>query len=566
MDGPDSDLKPLISSTEPWAALKSHAASQTLKNVHLGDLLKSDERNMMLAASYDGIYLDFSHQRVTDETMTKLFDLAECANVQGKIADMAAGSTINSTEGRAVMHIALRANPDEKYCVDGKNVVPLVHDVLANIKEFSEMVRSGKHLGATGKALKTTLVIGIGGSFLGSEFVYEALKLYKPATKLAKGREIVFLANVDPTAVAEALFGLDARETLVVVVSKTFTTAETMLNARTVREWLVKGAGPGAVKTQFVAVSSNPTTCAGFGVAPEFVFDLWPWVGGRYSVCSAVGMLPLALCFGFETVKQFLDGARSVDQNFLTAPPRENLALIMALLGVWNSSFLDLPAHAIIPYCEPLKRFPAHIQQVDMESNGKRVTRDGQVLDFSAGEIIIGEPGTNSQHSFFQMIHQGRVIPCDFIGFCRSQRPISLEGEEVTNHDELMSNFFAQPDALALGRDEASLAASNTPAELVPHKIFSGNRPSLSLLLPELTPYTTGQLLALYEHRVAAQGFLWGVNSFDQFGVELGKVMGKSVRIHLNQARAGQVPAGKCDSLSLATQNLLKRYLDIQTK
>lgn len=386
----------------------------------------------------------------------------------------------------------------------------------------------------------------------------------------AKGRTLKFLANVDPVDVNRALMQCDPEATLVVVVSKTFTTAETMLNARTLKRWLIDkipGNADAIVAAHMVAVSSAIPRVVEFGIRAENIFGFWDWVGGRYSVCSAVGVLPLALQYGMPVVRQFLAGAHSMDSHFFEAPPRSNLPMLLGLLGVWNSTFLGYSTRAILPYSQALMRFPAHIQQVDMESNGKRVSIDGEVLDFEAGEINFGEPGTNGQHSFYQLIHQGRTIPAEFIGFCKSPNPMHAEGEVVSNHDELMSNFFAQPDALAIGKTVAELQAEGCPKELQPHKAFPGNKPSISLLFPELNAFTCGQLLALYEHRTAVQGFVWGINSFDQWGVELGKVLASKVRSSIAQARGadGATPDAVVDSavkgFNKSTASMLKKYL-----
>ncbi len=382
------------------------------------------------------------------------------------------------------------------------------------------------------------------------------------AAEVSKGRTLRFLANVDPVDVARATQGLDPEETLVVVVSKTFTTAETMLNARTLRKWLldgIKGASPETViKQHVVAASSAVPLVTEFGVDPANIFGFWDWVGGRYSVCSAVGILPLALVFGYEVMEQFLAGARNIDEHFATAPLRENLPVLMGLLGLWNSTFLGHESRAILPYAQALLRFPAHVQQLDMESNGKRVAIDGRELPFQAGEVNFGEPGTNGQHSFYQLIHQGRVIPTEFIGFARSQNPLELPGEVVSNHDELMSNFFAQPDALAYGKTREELEIEGVKEELRAHKEFPGNRPSISMLFGQLDSFTTGQLLALYEHRVFVQGAIWGINSFDQWGVELGKVLAKQVRTQLATSRQGDATISGFNS---STASMLRHYL-----
>jgi glucose-6-phosphate isomerase len=549
----------MISDTPAWKALAAHA--QEIRSLHLRDLLKDEARAAALTWEADGILLDASRQNATRQTLDLLLDLARDAGLKRRIAAMAAGERINSTENRSVLHIALRAPKRKSITIDGKDVVEEVHAVLERIKSFSKDVRTGKWKGATGKKLINVVSIGIGGSYLGPEFAAEAMRTWPDCAKAAKRRQLRFLANVDPVDVKRALDGLDPERTLVVVVSKTFTTAETMLNARTVRAWIVEALGEAAVAKHMIAVSTNLDAVKQFGIDPANAFGFWDWVGGRYSVCSAVGVLPLALHFGFKPVQEFLHGAHTMDRHFLTAPPERNLPVLLGLFGIWQSSFLGRPARALLPYCQALHKFAPHIQQVDMESNGKRVATDGSELPFDAGEIDFGEPGTNGQHSFYQLIHQGRVVPCDFLGFRRSQQPARVAGEAVDNHDELMSNFFAQPDALACGKTAEECRAEGVPAALIPHKVFPGNRPSNVILMDELSPFACGQLLALYEHRTAVQGFIWGVNSFDQWGVELGKVLAKQVRGQLAKSRAdaGAAVAG----FNPATARLLKSYLGL---
>mmetsp|Transcript_5205 Transcript_5205/g.8552 ORF Transcript_5205/g.8552 Transcript_5205/m.8552 type:complete len:553 (-) Transcript_5205:443-2101(-) len=548
-----------IASTPEWAALAAHVAE--IDGFHLRYLLKDEKRAALLTTEFEGIYLDYSRQRVTDKTIDLLLKLADVAGLKQKLHDFASGKHINTTEDRAALHIALRAEPTEAIYDNGDNVVPKVHEVLNKIKAFSEKIRGGEWKGVTGKTLTDVVCIGIGGSYLGPEFAYEALRTDAEAKAAATGRRLRFLANVDPVDVARALEGLTPETTLVVVVSKTFTTAETMLNARTIRNWVVKGlAGHAdAVSKHMVAVSTNLPLVEKFGIDPVNAFGFWDWVGGRYSVCSAVGVVPLALQYGFPIVHKFLAGAHSIDKHLLSAPFGHNIPVLLGLLGVWNSSFLKYSVRALLPYSQALLKLAPHIQQVDMESNGKRVALDGSVLPFEAGEVNFGEPGTNGQHSFYQLIHQGRVIPCDFIGFVASQNPINLEGEVVSNHDELMSNFFAQPDALAMGKTEEELKAENVPAKLIPHKVFTGNRPSSSLLFPQLNAYVLGQLLAIYEHRTVVEGFVWGINSFDQWGVELGKVLATKVRNELSKVRKGADVATA--SFNPSTATLLQKYL-----
>ncbi|CAN0872627.1 Glucose-6-phosphate isomerase, cytosolic [Linum grandiflorum] len=548
----------LICDTQPWKDLKAHV--EDIKKTHLRELLNDSDRCKQMLLEFDGITLDYSRQQATLETLNKLQKLAEEAHLKDKIKRMFNGDHINSTENRSVLHVALRAPRDAVIKGDGgKNVVPDVWNVLDQIKDFSEKVRNGSWVGATGKPLTDVISVGIGGSFLGPLFVHTALQTDPEASKQATGRQLRFLANVDPIDVARNITGLNPETTLVVVVSKTFTTAETMLNARTLRTWISKGLGPSAVAKHMVAVSTNLTLVEKFGIDPKNAFAFWDWVGGRYSVCSAVGVVPLSLQYGFSVVEKFLKGAWSIDQHFSSAPFEKNLPVLLGLLSVWNVSFLGYPARAILPYSQALEKFAPHIQQVSMESNGKGVSIDGVSFPIETGEIDFGEPGTNGQHSFYQLIHQGRVIPCDFIGVIKSQQPVYLEEEIVNNHDELMSNFFAQPDALAYGKTPEELLKENVPDHLIPHKTFSGNRPSLSLLLSSLDAYKIGQLLAIYEHRVAVQGFVWGINSFDQWGVELGKSLATQVR---KQLHASRTKKEQVQGFNSSTSGLLKKYLE----
>ncbi|CAN1126923.1 Glucose-6-phosphate isomerase, cytosolic [Linum perenne] len=565
----------LICDTQPWKDLKAHA--EDIKKTHLRELLSDSDRSNQMLLDFEGITLDYSRQQATLETLLKLQKLAEAAHLKDKIERMFNGEHINSTENRSVLHVALRAPRDAVVKSDGKNVVPDVWTVLDQIKDFSEKVRNGSWVGATGKPLTDVISVGIGGSFLGPLFVHTALQtvfqnIYhmeelftgrsSQIRRLASKQKDVNcdcnLANVDPIDVARNIAGLNPETTLVVVVSKTFTTAETMLNARTIRTWISKELGPSAVAKHMVAVSTNLTLVEKFGIDPKNAFAFWDWVGGRYSVCSAVGVVPLSLQYGFSVVEKFLKGAWSIDQHFSSASFEKNLPVLLGLLSVWNVSFLGYPARAILPYSQALEKFAPHIQQVSMESNGKGVSIDGVPLPLETGEIDFGEPGTNGQHSFYQLIHQGRVIPCDFIGVIKSQQPVYLEGETVNNHDELMSNFFAQPDALAYGKTPEELLKENVPDHLIPHKTFSGNRPSVSFLLSSLDAYKIGQLLAIYEHRVAVQGFIWGINSFDQWGVELGKSLATQVRKQLNASRTKKEAIQGFNS---STTALLDKYL-----
>ncbi|QDV37901.1 glucose-6-phosphate isomerase [Tautonia plasticadhaerens] len=546
-----------IAESAPWASLSSHAWA--VAKLHLRDLLQDEGRSRAMRVDAEGIALDFSRQNATEETFALLCSLAEEAEVPGKIRAMFRGDRINTSEGRAVLHVALRAPKGDSITLDGSDVVVEVHEVLDKIRAFSEKVRSGAWTGATGRPLTDVVSIGIGGSYLGPEFVHEALRTDPDCARAAEGRRLRFLANVDPIDVARNLEGLNPETTLVVVVSKTFTTAETMLNARTVRQWLTASLGEGSVPKHMVAVSTNLDGVEAFGIDRGNAFGFWDWVGGRYSVCSAVGVVPLALQYGMGHVEQFLAGAHRIDRHFLDAPMGRNIPAILGLFGVWNSTFLGRADRALLPYCQALLKLAPHIQQVDMESNGKRVGLDGEELTYTSGEVDFGEPGTNGQHSFYQLLHQGRVVPADFIGFTRSQRPMDVQGEAVSNHDELMANFFAQPDALAVGKTAEEVAAEGVPPELVPHKVFPGNRPSNVLLVDgRLTPEACGRLLAVYEHRTAVQGFVWGINSFDQWGVELGKVLAKRVREQLARSRKG---GAAVEGFNPSTTAMLRTYL-----
>ncbi|CDF33354.1 glucose-6-phosphate isomerase [Chondrus crispus] len=537
-------------------ALKN--AASAADDMHLRDLLMDEDRCAAMVASHTGFLLDYSRQRLTKDSMSLLFDLARRVGLSDKIAAMFNGDKINTTEGRSVLHVALRAPKTASITTDGTDVVPAVHEVLDKIKGFTDKVRSGAWVGATGKTLTDVVAIGIGGSYLGPEFVFEALRMDPKASAAASGRRLRFLANVDPVDVARAREGLNPETTLVLVISKTFTTAETMLNARTMRAWIVKALGSDAVAKHMVAVSTNLKGVEAFGINPENAFGFWDWVGGRYSVSSAVGVVPLALQYGFDVVSNFLAGAHDMDEHFKTAPAEQNLPVIMGLIGVWNSTFLGYSTRALLPYQQALLKLAPHIQQVDMESNGKRVRLDGSELNMEAGPINFGEPGTNGQHSFYQLIHQGRVVPCDFVAVIKSQVPVSLPGEPVSNHDELMSNFFAQPDALAFGKSAEQCRVEGIREELVPHKTFPGNRPSSSMLIDELNAFTVGQLLALFEHRTVVEGFIWGINSFDQWGVELGKVLAKDVRTQLTASRSD---GADVSGFNPSTTMLLKKYL-----
>jgi len=483
---------------------------------------------------------------------------------------MVTGEKINFTEDRAVLHTALRSDRVKdggSIILDGVDVVEEVHDVLDRVKDFTERVRSGDLRGYTGKRLRNIISVGIGGSYLGPEFLHECLKTEPEGINSALGYTLRFLSNVDPVDVERACADLDPEETLVVVVSKTFTTSETMLNARTVRQWLwdFMGNDVEVVRKHIVAVASISSVekVEEFGIdTKDYFFKFWDWVGGRYSICSAVGAVPVSLLYGYDLFEKFLQGARSVDEHFINAPLNKNIPVIMGLIGVWNMSFLGYTSRTILPYAEALLKLPAHIQQLNMESNGKKTTSSGLEIDYPVGEIDFGEPGTNGQHSFFQLLHMGQAVPSEFIGFVQSQHDLCIDGESLSSHDELMSNFFAQPDALANGKTAEAVRAEGVPEHLIVHKTFEGNRPSLSLLAPILTAYSCGQILALYEHRTAVQGFLWDLNSFDQWGVELGKKLASDVKGHLLKART---TGESVDTESPATSRLLNYYMDNQT-
>jgi glucose-6-phosphate isomerase len=503
------------------------------------------------------IVLDYSRQKVDLKTMKQLQTLATQSGVEEMRQNMFNGEVVNPTEGRAALHVALRMPRDASVSVDGENVVPKVWKVLDSIHSFSDEVRSGKRRGCTGKVLSDVVSIGIGGSYLSVEFAHEALRTDPEGEKASTGRSLHFLANVDPVDVKRALSGFSAETTLVVVISKTFTTAETMLNAKTVRDWLVTELGtPQCVAKHVVACSTALNKTNEFGIDSNNVFEFWNWVGGRFSISSAVGVLPLSLQYGFDVVSKFLEGAHAMDDHFLTAPVQENLPMLMGLLAIWNINFMGYDTFAILPYAQALTRFAAHIQQLDMESNGKRVHADGTPTSVSTGGIYFGEPGTNGQHSFYQLLHHGHTVPAEFIGFRTSQNPIQIEGEPVSNHDELMANFFAQPDALALGRTVEELRSSGVPEQLIPHKTFPGDRPSLSLLLPACDAFRLGQLLAMYEHRTVVQAWVWNINPFDQYGVELGKGLAQNVRSHIQAVRSGS-----SSDFSGPASRLLAEYL-----
>ena len=534
---------PLATERTAWRALHAHQA--TLRDVHLRQLFADDpDRGERFAFEALGLYFDYSKHRVTRETLSLLLRLANECGLRERTEAMFRGERINLTEGRAVLHVALRAPKGESIVVDGQDVVAEVHAVLDRMDAFSRRVRSGEWTGHTGGRIRNVVNIGIGGSDLGPVMAYEALKAYS-----ARDMTFRFVSNVDGTDFVEATRDLDPAETLFVVSSKTFTTLETMTNARTARDWLVRALGTeAAVEKHFVAVSTNEAEVRRFGIDPRNMFEFWDWVGGRYSMDSAIGLSTM-IAIGPDHFREMLDGFHQMDVHFRTAPLECNVPALMGLLAVWYSNFWDAETVAVLPYDQYLKRFPAYLQQLTMESNGKSVSLEGRRVDYDTGQIYWGEPGTNGQHSFYQLIHQGtRLVPCDFIGFCQSLNPIGR------HHDLLMANVFAQAEALAFGKTADQVRAEGTPDWLVPHRTFEGNRPSTVLLADRLTPETLGKLVALYEHSVFTQGTIWDINSFDQWGVELGKALAERIVAELERGDEGSL---QHDS---STSALIRRY------
>jgi glucose-6-phosphate isomerase len=531
-----------------WKALAAHY--QKIKDVHLRTLFAEDGgRGERMTAEAEGLYLDYSKNRITDETLQLLLNLAQESGLAERRDAMFRGDKINITEDRAVLHIALRAPRDQQIFVDGKDVVPDVHAVLDKMSAFAERIRSGEWKGHTGKRIRNIVNIGIGGSDLGPVMAYEALRHYSDRSLTFR-----FVSNVDGTDFAEATRDLEATETLFIVSSKTFTTLETMTNANTAREWaLATLEDEAAIAKHFAAVSTNAAEVSKFGIDTANMFGFWDWVGGRYSMDSAIGLSTM-LAIGPENYRAMLAGFHALDEHFRTAPFAQNLPVLLGLLSIWYNDFFGAQTVAVLPYDQYLKRFPAYLQQLTMESNGKHVTLDGQVIkDYETGPIYWGEPGTNGQHSFYQMIHQGtKLIPCDFIGFANSLNPL---GE---HHDILMSNIFAQAEALAFGKTTAEVEAEGTAAWLALHRTFEGNRPSNVILADRLTPELLGKLVALYEHSVFTQGAIWNIGSFDQWGVELGKVLAKRI---IPELTSESKPALNHDS---STNNLIRRYREMR--
>jgi glucose-6-phosphate isomerase len=527
-----------------WIALKNH--HQAIKDVHLRQLFARDSaRGERLAAEGAGVYLDYSKNRINDETISLLLGLADECGLRDRIDAMFRGEKINVSEKRAVLHVALRAPRGADIRVDGANVVPGVHEVLDRMAAFADRLRSGEWKGHTGKRIRNVINIGIGGSDLGPVMAYEALRHYTDRSLTFR-----FVSNVDGTDFAEAVRDLDAEETLLIISSKTFTTLETMTNAHTGRDWLLAGlkGDEKAIAKHCVAVSTNAKEVAKFGIDTANMFGFWDWVGGRYSMDSAIGLSTM-LAVGPDNFRAMLDGFHQMDEHFRTAPFARNLPVLLGLLALWNNNFLGAHTIAVLPYEQYLKRFPAYLQQLTMESNGKHVTLAGNRVDYDTGPVYWGEPGTNGQHSFYQLIHQGtRLIPCDFIAFAESLNPLGR------HHDILLSNVFAQAEALAFGKTAEEVKAEGTPDWLVPHRLFEGNRPSNVVMVDRLTPQALGKLVALYEHCVFTQGAIWNIDSFDQWGVELGKALAQRI---IPQLESATEPALEHDS---STNNLIRRY------
>ncbi|CAN5673317.1 glucose-6-phosphate isomerase [soil metagenome] len=542
-----SDI-PDISQTPAWQALQKH--HEVVGSKHLTEIFAEDPaRGRELTLTVGDLYIDYSKHRVTRETLGLLIDLAETAGLQARRDAMFAGEHINTSENRAVLHTALRLPRDASLTVDGQDVVADVHAVLDSMGDFTDRLRNGEWTGATGERIKTVVNIGIGGSDLGPVMVYQALRHYADAGISAK-----FVSNVDPADLVATLADLEPATTLFIIASKTFTTLETLTNATAARRWLTDTLGDAAVSKHFVAVSTNKQLVDEFGIDTDNMFGFWDWVGGRYSVDSAIGLSVMAV-IGREAFADFLAGFHLVDEHFRTAPLDSNGPALLGLIGLWYSSFFDAQSRAVLPYSNDLARFAAYLQQLTMESNGKSVRANGTPVTTDTGEIFWGEPGTNGQHAFYQLLHQGtRLVPSDFIGFSQPTDDLPTADGTGSMHDLLMSNFFAQTQVLAFGKTAEAIAAEGTAADVVPHKVMPGNRPSTSILAAELTPSVVGQLIALYEHQVFTEGVIWGIDSFDQWGVELGKTQAKAL---LPVIIGDDSPAEQSDS---STDTLVRRY------
>ncbi|CRG95863.1 glucose-6-phosphate isomerase, putative [Plasmodium gallinaceum] len=560
--------------------------SKEEKKKNLKDYLKDKERSEFLIRKFKNFFVDLSRQRYNQKTLNKLIEYAEEIKLKEKIQSTFKGDKVNVTENRSVLHTALRIPKEKisshKILIDNKNVLEDVHNVLKKIEEYSDNIRNGNIKTCNNTKFKNIICIGIGGSYLGTEFVYEALRFYYNNNIINKNKSSInnfnnnynevfnvrFLANVDPNDINRATYNLDQTETLVIIISKTFTTAETMLNARSIKNWLsLKIKDNESLSKHLVAVSTNLKLTDEFGISRNNVFEFWDWVGGRFSVTSSVGILPLSIAFGYKNMRQFLDGCHDLDEHFLNTDIKENIPVLMALTSFYNSQFFDYKSIAVLPYFQNLLKFATHIQQLAMESNGKCVDRNNRLIDYNTCQVYFGEPGTNGQHSFYQLIHQGQVVPAELIGFKQSQFPVHFDNEIVSNHDELMTNFFAQADALAIGKtleqvkEENEKNQNKLSSELLSHKVFKGNRPSTLLLFDELNFYTCGLLLSLYECRIVAEGFLLNINSFDQWGVELGKVLAKEIRNYFHDVRTKK-KSNVSYNFNESTKILLNHYLN----
>nr|AZL94533.1 glucose-6-phosphate isomerase [Nephromyces sp. MMRI]AZL94534.1 glucose-6-phosphate isomerase [Nephromyces sp. MMRI] len=552
-----------------------------MKNTKIADLIEQNSNSGQFDAQFNDIYFDFCRQKINTSVLNHLFEFADERNVVKKIRDMFEGEIVNITEKRAALHTLLRypytqnniknytQNDIKNYTQNQQNIykkqqnnIQNVHSVLNQIQLFSQQIRQGEFCGYFGDKFEYIICVGIGGSFLATQFVFEALLANQNAYKLSNNFNLMFLSNVDPINFTQITQKVNPKKTLVIIISKTFTTAETMLNAQLMKEWLIEQLGNSdVIEKHMIAVSTNSDLVQNFGINLKNMFGFWDWVGGRFSVTSAVGILPLSIVFGFDFINQFLNGCYDMDMHFLNTSINKNIPILMALISFWNSSFFNLNAVAILPYCQALHKFCGHIQQLIMESNGKCTSTFGGILDKKTSEIYFGEPGTNGQHSFYQLIHQGQVIQTEFIGFIVPPLQISAKNSEITAHDELMCNFFAQPDALAFGKTAETCLAEGIADWLVPHCMFTGNRPSSILLLPELSPYYLGCLLSLYEHRTVTQAFIWGINPFDQYGVQLGKVAAGEVRKYLENTKGNSVTKKNVKPFCSSTQKLLNTYL-----
>ncbi|MBV9640115.1 MAG: glucose-6-phosphate isomerase [Mycobacteriaceae bacterium] len=544
----DTSQIPDIAATPAWNALQRH--HDQIANKHLRDFFAEDpDRGTELAVSVGDLYIDYSKHRVSRETLSLLVGLAKTAHLERHRDEMFAGVHINTSEDRAVLHTALRLPREDELTVDGQNVVVDVHEVLDRMGHFAARLRSGESTGATGERITTVINIGIGGSDLGPVMVYRALRHYNDSRI-----ECRFVSNIDPADLVATLTDLDPAKTLFIVASKTFSTLETLTNATAARRWLTEKLGDAAVSKHFAAVSTNARLVDDFGIDTANMFGFWDWVGGRYSVDSAIG-LSLMIAIGPERFGEFLDGFHTLDEHFKSAPLEANAPVLLGLLGVWYNNFFGAETKAVLPYSNDLDRFPAYLQQLTMESNGKSVRADGTPVTVDTGEIYWGEPGTNGQHAFFQLLHQGtRLVPADFIGFSEPTDDLPTADGTGSMHDLLMSNFFAQTQVLAFGKTAEEIAAEGTAAVVVPHKVMPGNRPSTSILATKLTPSVVGQLIALYEHIVFTEGVIWGIDSFDQWGVELGKTQAKAL---LPVLTADTSPPGQSDG---STDSLIRRY------